>query len=95
MKFKFNKFYCTQCGEEGIPIVRKAGQQREAGHLKKLFCLRCQKETNHVECKENTHYTHDDFMIEFLNHNFTSEGNRIQDYNKLKEMIKNEKKENG
>ncbi len=34
-------FYCTKCGRKGIPIARKQGQQREPGHLKKLYCLAC------------------------------------------------------
>ena len=31
-------FYCTECGRKGIPIIRIAGKEREAGHLKKLYC---------------------------------------------------------
>jgi hypothetical protein len=44
-------FYCIQCGKRGIPVVRNKGQQRDKHHLKKLFCLTCQMEINHVECK--------------------------------------------
>ena len=25
-------FYCLKCGKKGIPIARKIGSQREAGH---------------------------------------------------------------
>mgnify|MGYP006988906832 CR=1 FL=1 len=32
-------FYCTHCGNKGIPIIRPAGQERESGHLKKIFCF--------------------------------------------------------
>ena len=89
--YEFNEFYCTQCGEQGIPIIRRAGAAREAGHLKKLFCLNCGYETNHVECKPNTKYQVSDFEIEFKYGNFTSDGQRKYPYNKLKEMIKNGK----
>ena len=30
-----SEFYCTKCGRRGIPIARRIGSQREAGHLKK------------------------------------------------------------
>ena len=88
-KIIINDFYCTQCGNKGIPIPRKRGSEREAGHLKKLFCLRCQKETNHCECKSCTKYTYDDFKIEFEYGNFDSNGNRKHTYGELKEMINN------
>ena len=58
-------FYCTKCGRKGIPIVRRAGQQREAGHLKKLFCLYCQEETNHAEVRPFGAYNVEDFKEEF------------------------------
>lgn len=85
------EFYCTQCGSRGIPIPRRKGAEREAGHLKKLFCLNCGKETNHTECKPFSKYNYDDFKIEFEYHNFDENGNRIRTYNQLKELIKNGK----
>ena len=36
-KVTTSEFYCTKCGSRGIPIARRAGKQREAGHLKKLY----------------------------------------------------------
>ena len=50
-KTVMSEFYCTQCGKKGIPVYRKKGQERKAGHLKKLYCLYCNMETNHVEIK--------------------------------------------
>lgn len=63
-------FYCTCCGRKGIPIIRKAGAEREPGHLKKLFCLYCNDEKNMVEIKGNGKYTLEDFLIEYNNGNF-------------------------
>jgi hypothetical protein len=60
-----SEMYCTQCGNRGIDIPRRPGQQREAGHLKKLFCLRCQKETNHAEVRPFGAYDREDFEEEF------------------------------
>ena len=70
-------FYCTKCGQKGLPVWRKSGSMREAGHLKKLFCFNCNEEVNHVECKPFTKYTYEDFLLEFKNGNFTKEGNRF------------------
>ena len=75
-KYTMSDFYCTSCGKQGIPIARKKGQQREKGHLKKLFCLYCGKETNHVEIKPFGSYTYADFKEEFDLGRFV-EGKRI------------------
>ena len=69
-------FYCTCCGKRGIPIARKKGQRREAGHLKKLFCLYCQKEANHVEIRPFGSYGYEEFKEEFELGRFY-EGKRI------------------
>lgn len=47
--------YCTVCHEKGIPIQRLKSRQKSLGHLKKLYCLKCGKETNHArkECITN------------------------------------------
>lgn len=71
-----SEFYCTACGKRGIPIARKPGQQREAGHLKKLFCLYCGKETNHAEVRPFGSYSREDFEEEFRLGRFI-DGNRI------------------
>ena len=70
-----HKFYCTRCGNEGIPIFRRGNQRREAGHLKKLYCLHCKEEVNHAEICDN--YTYNSFMLEFNLGNFDENGNRI------------------
>lgn len=49
--FTISQFKCTQCGNIGIPISRKQSRQREQGHLKKLYCIYCKEETNHVEIR--------------------------------------------
>lgn len=69
-------FYCTRCGKKGIPICRH-GRMREPGHLKKLFCINCQEEINHVECVSSSKYTVDDFLEEYENSNFAIDGTRI------------------
>ena len=72
-----HEFYCTQCGEREIPVHRKYGQFREVGHLKKLYCLSCGKETNHAERISASKYDSILFLEEYEAGNFDSEGNRI------------------
>ena len=78
-------FYCTQCGNKGIPCWRKNGHKREVGHLKKLWCPSCGKETNCVECASDSRYTYEIFLKEFESNNFNEQGQRIKPY---KEIIK-------
>ena len=84
-----NEFYCCICGNKGINVVRIKGKEREAGHLKKLFCLTCQRETNHCECRPWDAYTREDFWTEYYNRNFDKNGNRIRTYGELRKMINN------
>ena len=91
-KYSESEFYCTQCGSRGIPVLRIKGFEREAGHLKKLFCLKCQKEQNHAECKPYTKYSYEDFMLEFTNKNFDNNGNRVLTYGELKAKLNQEGK---
>lgn len=80
-------FYCTKCGNKGIPIFRTVGKEREPGHLKKLFCLHCQEETNMVEIKQNGKYTLNDFWIEYEYHNFNN-GERIEPWKQFTAKVK-------
>ena len=50
-RYEEHSFYCTGCGQKGIPIQRSIGHQREAMHRKKLYCIHCKTEINHIECK--------------------------------------------
>lgn len=69
-------FYCTCCGSKGIPLPRKVSKQTEAGHLKKIYCLHCQEETNHVEIRSFGCYRYEDFKKEFDLGRFV-DGNRV------------------
>lgn len=44
-------FYCINCGKKGMPLARKTGKQKEKFHRKKLYCLNCKTEVNHIECR--------------------------------------------
>ena len=60
-----NDFYCVECGNRGIPAARTTRHQREAGHLKRMYCLHCKKETNHAEIRPFGNYRYEDFQEEF------------------------------
>lgn len=76
MKYTKSRFFCTKCGREGLEVTRKKGQQREPGHLKKLYCIYCQEEVNHAEIREIGGYSIDDFKQEYNLGRFVN-GNRI------------------
>ena len=46
-----HSFYCIRCGKKGIPIMRRDSLKHEKFHRKKLFCIYCKEEVNHIECK--------------------------------------------
>ena len=80
-KFNISKMYCTQCGQEGVSICRRPNQSREPGHLKKLYCIHCKKEINHVEIRSIfSDYNYEDFQLEMKYNNFNSDGNRKEPY---------------
>ena len=59
--------------------------------LKKLYCIHCHEDTNHVEVRDLGKYTYRDFLCEFNNGNFDSEGNRVT--TNWKGFVDNMKKE--
>ena len=50
MKYEISEFYCINCGNRGIDLMRRQSKQHKAGHMKKLYCLNCQIFCNHYEC---------------------------------------------
>ena len=46
-----HSFFCIKCGNKGIPLSRKQGHQHGRFHKKKLWCVHCREEVNHIECK--------------------------------------------
>ena len=46
-----HSFYCINCGNKGIPLMRKQGFKHQGMHRKKLYCVFCKQEVNHIECK--------------------------------------------
>lgn len=47
----YTEFWCIRCGKKGIPIMRERNKLRGMGHRKKLYCVHCKAEVNHVETR--------------------------------------------
>ena len=89
MTTQISEMYCTCCGKKGISIPRKNNKFRKSGHLKKLYCIYCGAEKNHVEIRPiYDDYTYKDFELEMKYNNFDSEGNRKEPYRIFRRNLK-------
>jgi Fe2+ or Zn2+ uptake regulation protein len=50
-----SKLVCTECGEM-FPIPRRHSKRREKGHIKDIWCFKCNKITKFKENTENDSY---------------------------------------
>ncbi len=60
-----HSFYCIKCGNKGIPLMRRQGFKHEGMHRKKLYCIHCKQEINHIECR--TYEEVEEFRLNFEN----------------------------
>ena len=58
--------------------------------MKKLWCLKCNAETNHAECIVGSKYTKEDFQIEFKYGNFDENQQRKMTYGQLRDKLMRE-----
>lgn len=75
---ELHDFYCMKCGNKGIGIMRNRGFQHGKHHRKKLYCVFCREEVNHIECK-----TYDDveqFKESFARGEFKNEAEESISY---------------
>lgn len=73
-----NRFFCINCGQEGIPLARSAGKQREKHHRKKLWCYSCKQTLNHIECKNSIEVM--EFQDNFKKGVYVNEAKESMDY---------------
>lgn len=66
-----HRFFCLNCGREGIPIQRRLSLRKENNHRKRLYCPWCKMEINHIECQ--TEFEIQDFKKHFENGEFIEE----------------------
>lgn len=48
-----HRFFCMNCGQEGIQVWRKTSHKYQKHHRKKLYCYHCKQDVNHVECRND------------------------------------------
>ena len=65
MSFETHRFFCCKCANEGIPIARRSSHKHGAFHKKKLWCLNCKDEINHIEIRSSEEI--DTFLNNFKN----------------------------
>lgn len=46
-----HQFRCIRCANKGIPLMRNKGFQHGKFHRKKLYCVHCKTDVNHIEIK--------------------------------------------
>lgn len=76
-----SEFCCCRCGAKGMPIARKQSKQREKGHLKKLWCIHCKDEVNHVEIRPFDDYSYQDFLEDFNEGIYKEEAYNVNEQN--------------
>ena len=50
-KMIINDFYCMNCGHKNMSLSRRNSHQHGRFHRKKMYCVFCKQEVNHIECK--------------------------------------------
>lgn len=73
-----HSFYCMNCGNRGIDLMRSQGFQHGRMHRKKLYCPFCKQEVNHIECK--TLEDVEEFKINFENGVYKNEAEESLSY---------------
>ena len=71
MRYEQHDFYCLKCGKRGIPLPREKGRNHEKFHRKRLYCLNCKEEVNHIECR--TYNEIEQFKEDFKNGVYVNE----------------------
>ena len=84
--YEEHQFYCLNCGKKGIPIQRRVGHQHGAGHRKTLYCINCQLEVNHIECRNS--FEVQEFKENFLKGAYKDEAENSISYVRMSRLGK-------
>lgn len=71
-------FYCMCCGTKGIPVPRAGNKMKQKFHRKRMYCLRCRTDTNHIECRNEKEVTQ--FLEDFKNGVYLEEAKETMEY---------------
>lgn len=50
---RLHDFYCLNCGNKNMSLLRPRSHLREENHRKALYCFHCKQIVNHIECKND------------------------------------------
>lgn len=51
--FKMHDFYCPNCGQKNLSVLRSRGQMRKVEHRKVMYCPHCKLTLNMIECRND------------------------------------------
>lgn len=83
--YEGHSFYCMQCGNKGIDLMRKTSRQRNKHHRKKMYCPYCKCEVNHVECRNDQEVK--EFKEAFAAGEYREEAQQSIEYIKKENLI--------
>ena len=71
-------FYCICCGAKGIPLQRAGNKLKVKNHRKNMYCYRCKRTVNHVECRNM--YEVEQFKEDYVNGVYEDEARAELEY---------------
>ena len=55
--YTISYFICSKCGKS-LPLPRNRSLKRKKGHIKTLYCVFCNKETDTLETRDGDYVTY-------------------------------------
>lgn len=69
--YETHDFYCLNCGQKALPLMRERGHKHKQYHRKRLYCPYCRKDCNHIEIRS---YDEKEWFLQaFANGDFIQE----------------------
>lgn len=73
-----HSFWCINCGNRALPLLRPNSRKKEKFHRKKLYCYHCKQEVNCIECESDEEIY--EFKQLFENGEFIQEAKECLEY---------------
>lgn len=77
-KYNEHTFWCINCGNQALPLLRPNSRTHEKFHRKKLYCYHCKQDINCIECKNDLEVQ--EFKEQFQNGDFKEEAQSSLQY---------------
>lgn len=71
MKIVESRFFCPNCGKEGLNIYRIKGRQHGKFHRKKMYCPWCKNTLNFIEVRNDQEK--EEFLENYKNNMYIEE----------------------